>query len=105
MNDAYGTLSGLGEHAEALRRRLAHPPETVWSALTEPDQLERWFPTTIDGERAAGAPLSLFSHRDVALPPFDGEMLVTSRRGCSRCAGARTSSASSSNPTARAARC
>jgi len=76
MTDAYGTLTRRGERPELrFRRRLAHPPEAVWRALTEPDQLERWFPTTIDGERVAGAALS-FSHRDVPLPPFDGEMLA-----------------------------
>jgi uncharacterized protein YndB with AHSA1/START domain len=73
--DEYGTLERRGDRAVlTFRRRLAHPQERVWRALTEPEQLERWFPTTVDGERAAGARLS-FSHRDVALPPFDGEML------------------------------
>jgi uncharacterized protein YndB with AHSA1/START domain len=27
-----------------MERRLAHPPEKVWRALTEPDQLGQWFP-------------------------------------------------------------
>jgi uncharacterized protein YndB with AHSA1/START domain len=27
-----------------MERRLAHPPEKVWRALTEPDHLARWFP-------------------------------------------------------------
>jgi uncharacterized protein YndB with AHSA1/START domain len=56
-------------------RRLPHPPEKVWSALTEPEHLEAWFPTTIDGERAAGAKLR-FEHRDAAGPAFEGEMLT-----------------------------
>jgi uncharacterized protein YndB with AHSA1/START domain len=55
-------------------RRLTHPPEKVWRALVEPDQLEAWFPTTIEGEHAAGAPLH-FRHRDGLAEPFDGEML------------------------------
>jgi uncharacterized protein YndB with AHSA1/START domain len=39
-------------------RRLAHPPERVWRAITEPDELEAWFPDTIVVERwAVGAPL------------------------------------------------
>jgi uncharacterized protein YndB with AHSA1/START domain len=74
--DTLGTLDRRGEHfVLTFRRRLAHPREMVWRALTEPEHLERWFPTTIDGERAAGARLS-FSHRDVALEPMDGEMLA-----------------------------
>jgi uncharacterized protein YndB with AHSA1/START domain len=74
--DEFGTLERHGDRAVlTFRRRLAQPRERVWHALTDPEQLERWFPTTIDGECAAGARLS-FSHRDVALPPFDGEMLA-----------------------------
>jgi DNA-binding transcriptional ArsR family regulator/uncharacterized protein YndB with AHSA1/START domain len=74
--DEYGTLERRGDGAVlSFRRRFAHPQAQVWRALTEPEQLERWFPTTINGERAAGARLS-FAHRDIALPPFDGEMLA-----------------------------
>jgi len=56
-----------------FRRRRAHPPEKVWRALTEPAQLEAWFPTTIEGERAAGAKLH-FAFRQNEAPDFDGEM-------------------------------
>jgi len=56
-------------------RRFPHPPGTVWQALPEPDQLGAWFPTTIEGERAAGAPLH-FGFRNNEALPFDGEMLV-----------------------------
>jgi uncharacterized protein YndB with AHSA1/START domain len=56
-------------------RRLPHPPQKVWRALTEPEHLAAWFPTTIDGERAAGAKLH-FRHRDHEAPPIDGEMLA-----------------------------
>jgi len=56
-------------------RRLPHPPEKVWRALTEPEHLAAWFPTTIEGERAAGARLR-FAHRDGAAPPIEGEMLA-----------------------------
>jgi uncharacterized protein YndB with AHSA1/START domain len=37
----------LLEEGPALRfeRRLPHPPERVWRALTEPGELERWFPS------------------------------------------------------------
>lgn len=40
-------------------RRLAHPPERVWRALTESNQLRHWFPCDIVGERTAGAELKL----------------------------------------------
>ena len=56
-------------------RRLEHPPEKVWRALVEPEHLAAWFPTTIDGDRAAGARLR-FRHRDDIVEPFEGEMLA-----------------------------
>lgn len=42
-----------------FERRLAHPPEKVWRALTESEHLVHWFPTDIVGERRAGARLEL----------------------------------------------
>jgi uncharacterized protein YndB with AHSA1/START domain len=77
MTDAdYGELERDGGHAR-LRfvRTLAFPQERVWRAVTEPEHLTAWFPTTIDGERRAGASLR-FRHRDDAGPPFDGRMLA-----------------------------
>lgn len=56
-------------------RVLPHPAEKVWRALTEPDHLDAWFPTTIEGDLAAGATLR-FRHRDVDLPAMEGEMIV-----------------------------
>lgn len=68
------TVSG-GRAAIEYRRRLDHPRERVWRALTEPDQLAAWFPTTVDGGRAAGAALTFrFEHLEVA--PMHGEMLA-----------------------------
>jgi uncharacterized protein YndB with AHSA1/START domain len=73
----YGSLDRLDDGRWQLRfeRTLPHPPETVWRALTEPEQLAKWFPTTIDGERTPGAPLR-FSFAGGQAPPFEGEMLA-----------------------------
>jgi uncharacterized protein YndB with AHSA1/START domain len=73
----YGTLEGLDDGRWRLRftRALAHPPEKVWRAITEPEHLAHWFPTTIEGERAAGAPLR-FSFPGGEAPPFEGEMVA-----------------------------
>src|SRR5437899_12989582 len=73
----YGTVQQLddGRWQLCFTRTLPHPPEKVWRAVTEPEHLAHWFPTTIEGERAAGAPLR-FSFRDNWLEPFDGEMLA-----------------------------
>ena len=64
-----------GRSVLRYRRRLAHPPEKVWRALTEDGHLAAWFPTTIEGVREAGAPLH-FSFRHGEAEAFDGEMLV-----------------------------
>ncbi len=73
----YGSLEHLDDGRWQLRftRALRHPPERVWRAITEPEHLAHWFPTTIEGERAAGAPLR-FSFPGGQAPPFDGEMIA-----------------------------
>jgi uncharacterized protein YndB with AHSA1/START domain len=73
----YGTLEQTSDGRSRLRfvRILRHPPERVWLAITEPEQLAQWFPTTIEGELAAGASLR-FSFPGGQLPAFDGEMLA-----------------------------
>ncbi len=74
--DSYGDLERGGDRSILrYRRRLAHPPRTVWRALTEDVHLAGWFPTTIEGHRVAGAPLR-FSFRESEGEPFDGEMLA-----------------------------
>ena len=71
-----GRLEQVGDRWQ-LRfvRSLPHPPEKVWRALTEPEDLKAWFPTAIIGARSPGAPLK-FEFPNNEGPPFDGEMLV-----------------------------
>jgi uncharacterized protein YndB with AHSA1/START domain len=73
----YGTIEQVDDGNWRLRftRRLAHPQTKVWRAVTEPDQLAQWFPTTIEGERVTGAPLRFTLPNDLG-DPFDGEMLA-----------------------------
>ena len=73
----YGTVKQLddGRWQLRFRRTLPHPQSKVWRAITEPEQLAQWFPTTIEGERTAGAPLR-FSFPNGDWPAFDGEMLA-----------------------------
>jgi uncharacterized protein YndB with AHSA1/START domain len=73
----YGTLEHLVGGLWQLRftRTFAHPPEKVWRAITEPEHLAHWFPTTIEGERTAGARLR-FAFPGGEAPAFDGEMLA-----------------------------
>jgi uncharacterized protein YndB with AHSA1/START domain len=71
-----GELDLSGERPMIRYRRvLAHPPEKVWRALTEPEHLTHWFPTTIDCGRAAGASLA-FRFETIDIEPMLGEMLA-----------------------------
>lgn len=73
----YGDLEQLQGGRWRLRftRTLPNPPERVWRTITEPSDLAHWFPTTIEGDRAAGAALR-FSFPEGQAPPFDGQMLA-----------------------------
>jgi uncharacterized protein YndB with AHSA1/START domain len=73
----YGTTEQLDNGQSRLRftRTFAHPIDKVWRAVTEPEHLAAWFPTTIDGRREAGAPL-VFAFPKGQAPPFDGEVIA-----------------------------
>lgn len=72
----YGALEQSGDRWQLrFTRRLPHPPEKVWRALTEPEHLYAWFPTDIEGERQAGAPLR-FTFRNGEGPATDGQMIA-----------------------------
>nr|WP_246382628.1 SRPBCC domain-containing protein [Prauserella isguenensis] len=40
-----------------FERRLAHSPQRVWRALTDPAELARWFPVGVDAVPETGAPM------------------------------------------------
>ena len=72
-----GTLETTTDGTPTIRftRRLSHPPERVWQALTEPDELKKWFPDTIVVESwEPGAKLHFKPSPDVA-DAFEGEVL------------------------------
>jgi uncharacterized protein YndB with AHSA1/START domain len=56
-------------------RPLAHPPEKVWRAITEPEHTQVWFPQQISGEWVAGGPLT-FRDPQGRGPDFNGEVLA-----------------------------
>lgn len=50
-----GTLESIdGRPALRFERRLAHPVKRVWRAITDPAELERWFPGVADWKPEAG---------------------------------------------------
>jgi uncharacterized protein YndB with AHSA1/START domain len=54
-----------------FERVLAHRPEEVWTAITEPSELEHWFPCSVSGAMALGAELE-FSFRERGIDPMRG---------------------------------
>jgi len=74
--DDLGELERVGDGARVrFTRRLPHPRETVWRALTDTEHVNAWFPTTIEGEWRAGEPLR-FRFRDGEGPDMHGEIAV-----------------------------
>jgi uncharacterized protein YndB with AHSA1/START domain len=63
MGQEHTRLGTVERDGERLRlryeRRLAHPPATVWRALTESTSLRHWFPADIVGERVTGAQVQM----------------------------------------------
>lgn len=58
-----GTLERINGQARLrFTRRLSHPPEAVWRALTEADDLTAWFPAQIEGGWEPGAKLRFTFH-------------------------------------------
>jgi uncharacterized protein YndB with AHSA1/START domain len=62
--------------AVRLERRLPDPPETVWGALTEREQLRTWFPCdVIVDEWVQGAEISFVFDPEVLDLTLSGEVL------------------------------
>jgi uncharacterized protein YndB with AHSA1/START domain len=53
MTQSMHTAAG-GRSVLRMERRLAHPPEKVWRAVTEPKRLAEWFPTTVTPQLREG---------------------------------------------------
>jgi uncharacterized protein YndB with AHSA1/START domain len=60
-----------GRYVLRMVRRLNHPPDVVWRAVTEPAQLSRWFPSNVDYEPGADAKIR-FAFREGEGPTLDG---------------------------------
>jgi len=77
MTTADGQLDRVGERWQLrFERTLAHPPDKVWRALTEPEHQAAWFPDAMEGERVVGATLRFVSREMPDYPAFHGEILV-----------------------------
>jgi uncharacterized protein YndB with AHSA1/START domain len=61
-----------GKPVLRFERRLSHPPEKVWRAVTEPDELAHWFPAKVDLKPEPGSPIT-FGQDEIG--PTTGEVL------------------------------
>jgi uncharacterized protein YndB with AHSA1/START domain len=69
----HGTYDPVGDRpALRFERRLAHPPEKVWRAVTDPAELRHWFPAEVHPE---GDTLR-FVFPGGEMPPSEGRVLV-----------------------------
>jgi uncharacterized protein YndB with AHSA1/START domain len=69
---SYTTVGG--RPAVRFERRLSHPIDAVWRAVTEPEELAHWFPAAVELELRLGGRIH-FTHTDGAAPPSAGEIL------------------------------
>ena len=72
MHGIYETVDG--RPALRFERRLAHPIDVVWRAVTEPSELAHWFPARVEIDHRPGGAIS-FVFADDEAPPSDGEVI------------------------------
>lgn len=73
----YGSYETIQDRPTlSFERRLSHPVERVWRAITEPDELRHWFPSqVVVDELGAGAEMR-FEFEDM---PLDAPSTMTGR--------------------------
>ena len=71
----YGSYATIDDRpALRFERRLRHPVEAVWRAVTEPEELAHWFPASVAvGDLRVGARMR-FTFPGDAFPPTEGEV-------------------------------
>jgi uncharacterized protein YndB with AHSA1/START domain len=74
MYGAYDTI----ENRPALRfeRRLSHPVEVVWEAITQPGELEQWFPSRVEVDELRPGAEMTFRFENM---PLDAPSTMTGR--------------------------
>ncbi|MFI2206203.1 SRPBCC family protein [Streptomyces sp. NPDC020192] len=74
--DLTGTYLTLDDGRPAVRftRTYDHPVDRVWRFVTDPDELEQWFPFRAEMELHPGGTIRFSGHPNV--PEFTGRMLA-----------------------------
>ena len=64
-----------GQPVVRFERTFPHPVEVVWEAVSDPNQLREWFPTTVQFERLQRGASIEFEFEQVDYPPMSGQVL------------------------------
>lgn len=71
----YGTYETIDERPVlAFERRIAHPVARVWEAITQPSELEHWFPCKVELDLRLGGRMS-FDFGQPVLPDGGSTLL------------------------------
>jgi uncharacterized protein YndB with AHSA1/START domain len=65
---------GDGQPRIRFERTFPHPVHTVWSAISDPEQLGQWFPTTVDWDELAPGAAIRFHFAEVDYPDMIGQV-------------------------------
>ncbi|HEX5190596.1 MAG TPA: SRPBCC family protein [Streptosporangiaceae bacterium] len=65
-----------GRPAVRFRREFAHPAERLWAAITNPEDLARWFPSKVRMEPRAGGTIEFFGDPNQPAARTTGTILV-----------------------------
>jgi uncharacterized protein YndB with AHSA1/START domain len=57
----------------SFERRLSHPVQDVWTAITDPEELAQWFPTRVQADLEVGGRMT-FTFEDFTLPDGSNSM-------------------------------
>ncbi len=58
-----------------FERTFPHPVDAVWEAITDSEQLEQWFPTTVEFESLAAGAAIEFRFAEARYPAMTGQVL------------------------------
>jgi uncharacterized protein YndB with AHSA1/START domain len=71
----HGTYETIEERpALQFERRIAHPVEAVWQAITQPSELAHWFPCEVEVDLRLGGRMS-FHFPELVLPEMASTLL------------------------------
>jgi uncharacterized protein YndB with AHSA1/START domain len=65
-----------GRPAVRFRREYSHRVERLWAAITEPDELERWFPSKVRMGREAGGTIEFYGDPSLPDSSHTGTILI-----------------------------